>query len=63
MQPGKIYCLKLETLVNAGYLKAPILDASTGEKIDEKTNFIKFIIDETNVYEHSYERVTECEEK
>lgn len=62
MQTGKIYCLKLETLVNAGYLKSPILDAGTGEEIDEKSNFIKFMVDKDNEYKHTYELVTECEE-
>ena len=61
-QKGKTYCFKLETLVNAGYLKSPILDASTGDKIDETTNFIKFIIDKDNEYKHTYELVTECNE-
>ena len=57
---GNVYCLKLETLVNNGYLKSPILDASTGEQINETTNYIKFTIQGVNNY--NYEMVTTCTE-
>lgn len=57
---GNVYCFKLETLVNNGYLKSPILDASSGETINETTNYIKFTIVGTNDY--NYEMVTACTE-
>lgn len=57
---GNIYCIKLETLVNSGYLKSPILDASTGEAINESSNYIKFTINNMNDYD--YEMVETCVE-
>lgn len=57
---GNVYCLKLETLVNNGYLKSPILDASTGEAINEATNYLKFTI--TSINNYQYELVTSCTE-
>lgn len=60
IKDGNIYCIKLETLVNYNYLKSPIMDASTGEEIDEANNYIKFKINTFNDYD--YELVTECEE-
>lgn len=31
---GSVYCIKLEKIVNAGYLKTPLKDAKTGKQID-----------------------------
>lgn len=60
IKSGNIYCIKLETLVNNGYLKSPILDASSGETIDETTNYVKYTINDINDYD--YELVTSCTE-
>ena len=60
IKDGKTYCISLETLVNYNYLKSPIMDASTGEEISEKDNYIKFKINKFNDYD--YELTTECSE-
>ena len=58
IKDGKTYCISLETLVNYNYLKSPIMDASTGEEISEKDNYIKFKINKFNDYD--YELTTDC---
>lgn len=60
IKDGKTYCISLETLVNYNYLKSPIMDASTGEEISEKDNYIKFKINKFNDYD--YELTTNCSE-
>ena len=60
IKEGKTYCISLETLVNYNYLKSPIMDASTGEEISEKDNYIKFKINKFNDYD--YELTTNCSE-
>ena len=57
---GNIYCMKLKTLVDNGYLQSPILDASSGEQISENDNYIKMTINGINKY--NYELVSECVE-
>lgn len=59
MTNGTVYYIKLETLVLNGYLKSPIMDASTGEQISESTNCIKFTINSNNNYDS--ELTTQCE--
>ena len=60
IKDGNVYCISLETLVNYNYLKSPIMDASTGEEISEKDNYIKFKINKFNDYD--YELTTNCSE-
>ncbi|MDD2391440.1 MAG: type II secretion system protein [Bacilli bacterium] len=33
---GSIYCIKLKTLVDYGYLKEPLLDSKTSKEFDQK---------------------------
>ena len=59
MTNGLVYYVKLETLVSNGYLRSPILDASTGQQINESITCIKFKINSANNYD--YEITTQCE--
>ena len=54
-----VYCIPLKTLINSGYLKSPILDASSGEAVDEE-QYIKFTINGINKYD--YELTNTCTE-
>ena len=45
-----VYCISLDTLVKGGYIKSPVIDASTNETIDEVNNVIKFKINTRNNY-------------
>lgn len=60
IKKNNVYCFSLKKLVDTGYLKSPILDASSGEQINEEGNYIKFTINDINDYR--YDLVTECTE-
>ena len=49
---NNVYCINLKTLVDGGYLKSPILDASSGEQISELDYDIEFTINGVNQYEY-----------
>ncbi len=54
---GSIYCIKLKTLVDNGYLKEPLLDSQTSKEFDEDL-FVKMTYDDS----WSAELVETCEE-
>lgn len=58
-QIGDVYCIEFEDLIAGGYLKAPIIDTTTGkelEDVDEKIIMVE--ISQPN----TYEVVTNCTE-
>lgn len=55
-----VYCIGLNTLVTGGYIKSPIIDASTNEAINEETNVIEFKIISKNNYEYALKDKDEC---
>lgn len=59
---GNVYCIKLKTLVDAGKLKSPILDAGTGDVIDEETKTMKMTINGFNNYDYELVNTGECTE-
>ena len=61
MKDGNVYCITLKTLVDYGPLKSPILDASSGEEINETDNVVKVHINGNNK-EFDFLKVSECEE-
>ena len=62
IKAGNVYCIKLKTLVEYGKLDSPILDASTGETIDEETKTIKMTINGFNDYSYELVNTGECSE-
>ena len=62
IKAGNIYCIKLRTLVEYGKLDSSILDASTGETIDEETKTIKMTINGFNDYSYELVNTGECSE-
>ena len=47
-----VYCISLDTLVKNGYLKSPIIDATTNEEINEVNNEIRVVINGQNDYSY-----------
>lgn len=62
IKDGNVYCITLKTLTDYGYLKSPILDASSGDEINEEENSIKFTINSFNNYNTELVKTSECTE-
>lgn len=48
---GSTYCVKLEKIISAGYLKSPLNDAKTGNKIDT-ARLVKTEVNSYNEYDN-----------
>lgn len=61
IKDGNVYCITLKTLVDYDKLKSPIIDASSGEEINETENVMKVEII-GNKKKISFSKITECAE-
>lgn len=59
---GNVYCITLKTLTDYGYLKSPILDASSGDEVNETTNSMKVTINGLNNYKIELVETNKCQE-
>lgn len=61
MKDGNVYCVTLKTLVDYGELTPPIIDASSGDEINQTENVMKVEIVGNNK-KISFSKITECAE-
>lgn len=62
IKDGNVYCITLKTLVDYGKLKSPILDASSGDTIDEEAKSMKMTIISFNNYTYDLVDTKDCTE-
>lgn len=62
IKTGNVYCITLKTLTDYGHLKSPILDASSGDEVNETTNSMKVTINGLNNYKIELVETNNCQE-